>query len=96
MSMDIKLKGSDKIMSTSYFIDCCIDAICKYYEKEFNLTIFPNEVLQVWFSKSLQNFKGIFITDKEDKLFFEFTFNGDKDELYMDVYDKIHNEKFSR
>jgi len=57
----------------------------------------PKNVRTVWFSKSLQNWKGAFvIMDGEqrifDGLYFEATHNGDKNETYIDTYKKIENK----
>lgn len=55
--------------------------------------ISTNDIFVVWYSKTLQNRKvllGTCITDH----YFECTFNGDKGEMYVDVYDKIQNECF--
>lgn len=47
------------------------------------------EVHLVWFSKTIQNFKGIFIQLSPDNYMYEATYNGDKNELYVDKYVKI-------
>lgn len=43
----------------------------------------------VWFCKTIQNFKGLFITLSPDNYYYEATYNGDKDELYLDKYKKV-------
>ena len=51
------------------------------------------EVIQVWYCKTIQNHKGLFIV-KNTKYnfiypqFVEATYNGDKSELYLDFYTK--------
>jgi len=52
------------------------------------------EVYCVWFSKTLQNAKGLFSSDVEASkgMYFEATYNGDKEELYLDSYKKENNE----
>ena len=52
----------------------------------------PNEIYAVWLCKILQNNKGLFSTDIEDGKYYEATYNGDKDELYLDTYMKSKNE----
>lgn len=49
------------------------------------------EVFVVWFCKTLQNFKALLATDRPDGIYYEFTWNGDKDEGYLDVYAKTQN-----
>lgn len=52
----------------------------------------PNEIYAVWLCKTLQNNKGLFSTDIEDGKYYEATYNGDKDEMYLDTYVKSKNE----
>lgn len=49
-------------------------------------------IYTVWLCKTLQNNKGLFSTDIEDGKYYEATYNGDKDELYLDTYVKSKNE----
>ena len=52
----------------------------------------PAEIYAVWLCKTLQNNKGLFSTDVEDGKYYEATYNGDKDELYLDTYTHSKNE----
>jgi len=45
-------------------------------------------IIQVWYCKTIQNHKGLFITDAFDGHFYECTYNGDQGELYVDDYVK--------
>lgn len=51
-----------------------------------------SEVIQVWYCKTIQNHKGLFIVKDKYGLiynyFIEATYNGDKSELYLDFYTK--------
>ena len=52
-----------------------------------------DDVLVVWYAKTLQNHKALLVTTVEDdNRYFEATYNGDKKELYLDVYTKEVNE----
>ena len=51
------------------------------------------EVYCVWFSKTLQNWKALISTTLPDGKYYEVTFNGDKDEAYLDCYVKFDNVK---
>ena len=51
-----------------------------------------SKIYAVWLCKTLQNNKGLFSTDIEDGKYYEATYNGDKDELYLDTYVKSKNE----
>lgn len=50
------------------------------------------DVYVVWFSKTLQNWKALVSTTLIDGRYYEVTHNGDKQETYLDVYVKVHNE----
>ena len=50
------------------------------------------EVHLVWYSKSLQNFKGMFCQLSSDDFYYEVTYNGDKQEMYLDKYVKVFNK----
>lgn len=49
------------------------------------------EVYVVWFSKTLQNWKALVSTTLPDGMYYEVTYNGDKDEAYLDAYKKVDN-----
>lgn len=50
-----------------------------------------DEVYVVWYSKSLKNHKALLSTTVCDGMYYELTYNGEKDELYMDAYKKWEN-----
>ena len=41
--------------------------------------------------KTLQNSKALVSTTLPDGMYYELTYNGDKDELYLDAYKKFEN-----
>ncbi len=45
----------------------------------------------VWFSKTLKNWKALVITDVPDKLYYEVTYDGNRECTYLDVYNKLEN-----
>lgn len=45
----------------------------------------------VWQCKTLQNRKWILATNLPDNRLYELTYNGDKNEFYLDEYDKVSN-----
>lgn len=52
-----------------------------------------DDVFVVWFAKTLQNWKACVSTsDPDSHLYYEITYNGDRLEAYVDVYDKIDNQ----
>ena len=51
-----------------------------------------SNVFVVWSCKTLQNYKALLSTTVSgDGIYAEYTFNGDKGELYEDVYKKLTN-----
>lgn len=53
--------------------------------------ITPDDVYVVWSCKTLQNWKALVSTVLPDGRYYELTFNGDKNELYLDAYRKFEN-----
>ena len=52
-----------------------------------------SNVFVVWSCKTLQNYKCLISTTVSgDGIYAEYTYNGDKQELYEDVYIKLTNE----
>ena len=50
------------------------------------------EVFVVWSCKTLQNYKALISTSLPDGMYYEITYNGDKNELYFDAYKKFENK----
>lgn len=53
--------------------------------------ITKDDVYIVWFCKTLQNFKVLLSTTLPDGIYYEVTFDGDKNKYYLDVYKKWKN-----
>lgn len=49
------------------------------------------EVYTVWKCKVLQNWKFLISSSLPDGMYYEVTFNGDKNEWYLDAYKKFEN-----
>lgn len=49
------------------------------------------DVYTVWKCKALQNWKFLISTSLPDGMYYEVTFNGDKQEWYLDAYKKFDN-----
>lgn len=87
-------------MKDSYeFEVICKNIIIDYFnnnvEKTDNLKINIKDVYVVWMCKTLQNSKALLSTNIPDGLYYEITYNGDKDEIYLDVYKKWQNKKIN-
>lgn len=50
----------------------------------------PSDMYVVWFCKTLQNWKAL-VSGVYIKKYIEVTYNGDKQETYIDVYNKTYN-----
>lgn len=53
-----------------------------------------NDVYVVWYCKTLQNQKALLGTPVRDGKYFEVTYNGDKQQVYLDEYIKSKNVCF--
>ena len=49
------------------------------------------DVYIVWKAKVLQNWKYLIISSINDGMYYEITYNGDKQEWYLDAYKKFEN-----
>lgn len=84
-------------MKDSYeFEVICKNLIIEYVNNHFDKTddvkpINIKDVYVVWMCKTLQNSKALLSTTVPDGKYYEMTYNGDKNELYMDVYTKVDN-----
>ena len=72
----------------------CKNALIKVIKEKYNEELNIKDLHLVWFTKSLQNFKCVIIDLKPNERYYECTYNGNKDELYIDIYNKEHNVCF--
>ena len=63
----------------------------EHLDKTDDIQIELYDVYVVWFCKTLQNWKCLLSTNLPDGMYYEVTFNGDKQELYLDAYKKFEN-----
>ena len=52
----------------------------------------PFNVFTVWKAKVLQNWKFLISSTLPDGMYYEVTFNGDRNEFYLDAYKKFENK----
>lgn len=80
-------------MSNEKFLEKAKELVKNYatehLDKSDNLSEF--NVYIVWMCKTLQNSKLLISTSLPDKMYYELTLNGDKNEIYFDAYKKIEN-----
>ena len=85
-------------MDFNNFQNLCKDKVVDYFnervEKTDNTKITKDDVFVVWYCKTLQNVKALLSTNVSDGMYYELTYNGDKNELYLDVYKKWENKKY--
>lgn len=68
------------------------DYVNAHLDKSDIIAITEEDVYVVWFCKTLQNWKALLSTTLPDGQYYEVTFNGDKQEIYLDVYKKWENK----
>ena len=83
-------------MDERKFIKKCKEIVRNYYNDRVESTdkngkITTEDVFVVWFCKTLQNSKALLSTNVSDGMYYEVTYNGDKNECYLDAYKKWQN-----
>lgn len=79
-------------MSNEQFIELCKQKVYEYEKGNTNALL--NEVFVVWSCKTLQNSKALLSAKPRGAYYYELTMNGDKEEIYMDVYTKLEHLDF--
>lgn len=80
------------IVGMGHFQSVCKKKLVDYYNAHEKEKIDRSNVFVVWSCKTLQNYKALLSTTVSgDGIYVEYTFNGDKGELYEDVYKKASN-----
>ena len=64
----------------------------EHIDKTDNVDFSIDDVYLVWCCKTLQNWKALISTTLPDGMYYECTFNGDKNEMYLDAYKKFENK----
>ena len=62
-----------------------------HVDKSDGVRITEDDVFIVWSCKTLQNNKALASTTLFDGMYYELTYNGDKNEWYLDAYKKFEN-----
>lgn len=78
--------------------DIVVNIVRKYVKELLNEEEekYPFEVFVVWKCKTLQNWKYIVSTDLYDGRLYELTYNGNRNEWYLDVYMKQENRVYTQ
>ena len=80
-------------MDNIKFLKWCEKMVVDYVTEHLDKTDpAPNfSAYPVWLSKTLKNNKALFSTTLCDGMYYEITFNGEKNEAYLDAYKKFEN-----
>lgn len=80
------------INGMEHFQEVCRSALVKWYNEHENVKISYDDTFVVWSCRTLQNYKCLLSTTVDnDGIYSEYTYNGDKQELYEDIYKKLSN-----
>lgn len=82
-------------MDNGKFIEICKNEVVKYTNSHLDKKISSDNVYVVWLTKALQNNKALLSTTLLDGMYYELTYNGDKNELYIDVYKRFENKELT-
>lgn len=63
--------------------------IQEHLDKSDDIPVY--NVYTVWKAKVLQNWKYLISSTLNDGMYYELTYNGDKEEWYLDAYKKFEN-----
>ena len=87
-------------MGSAEFIEWAKKTVLAYaqgrIDPTYNKILFMDDVFVVWYCKTLQNHKALLSTTLYDGMYYEFTYNGDNNEAYLDAYKKWENMVVSR
>lgn len=83
-------------MDNQKFIKLAKEAVMNYFNGHKEITdegrLTTEDVFVVWLCKTLQNNKALLSTTVWDGMYYEVTYNGDKNEMYLDAYKKWDNK----
>lgn len=85
-------------MDNKQFEQLCKNTVYTYVMENIHAIdgtkITRDDIYVVWMCKTLQNNKALLSTTLPDGMYYECTYNGDREELYLDAYKKIENQRF--
>lgn len=79
-------------MGNAEFVKRATKAVTDYFNEKHSLELTEDDVYVVWMCKTLQNNKALLSTNVCDGMYYEVTYNGDKNEMYLDAYKKLDNK----
>ena len=88
------------LVDNDKFIELCKEKVVDYTNTFMNLNsinqpvhISTGDVYVVWLNRTLQNNKALLSTTVSNGMYYEVTYNGDKNEMYFDAYKHKYNEE---
>jgi len=91
----LKTHERKTFMNELDFRNYCKEIIADYVNRRLDVSdkksITEDDVFIVWMCKTLQNNKALASTTLFDGMYYELTYNGDKNEIYVDAYKKWEN-----
>ncbi len=86
-------------MTNNNFMEYAKRLVADYTNQHMGKTnmqeIKPEDVYIVWMCKTLQNCKALLSTPLPNGMYYEATYNGNKQELYLDAYKKFENRCYT-
>lgn len=81
---------------STYMQDKARQIVTDYFNRKVDATdsielLHPSDTFVLWFSKTLQNWKALVSTNIPDGKYYEITYDGDRNQAYLDVYVKLEN-----
>lgn len=99
--MDVEQRNPYDLGVATSFPDEAKRAVVEYHnaraaetttmDKPVETYVTINDVYTIWFAKTLQNWKAIASTTIPNGRIYEITYDGDKHQMYIDVYEKKDN-----
>lgn len=78
-------------MDYKNFIQNSKELVARFHNDRDENQLQPDDIYIVWYCKTLQNVKALLSTPVSDGMYYEVTYNGDKNETYFDAYRKVEN-----
>lgn len=78
-------------MTTYGFEITCKKHLIEIIEQRYGETYGIGDIHTVWLAKTLQNQKAVFVDNGKNARIYECSLNGDKNEIYFDLYSKEAN-----
>lgn len=86
-------------MDNDKFVELCKEKVVDYTNTFLNLNsishpvnISTSDVYVVWLNRTLKNNKALLSTTVSDGMYYEATYNRDKNEIYFDAYKHVYNK----